>query len=412
MSGLPAIIYNDTPGRVPSALVPGQIGFNRADKLFFYLDASAQMHTFDIGTAVNAAGMAAAISAAIAGLINAAPGTLDTLKELADALGDDANFAATTAASLANRLRFDVAQTLSPTQMLTGRGNLGLSRILGIINPVDFGANGDNATLSGAGIQAAFNAAMDRTTSTFGAAVVFPPGVYLSDRQIVISVYGYQSISLGCDGRHTAKIVFTNPSSCGFLINVEEQVGGQADAPQMLSHSVVVKNLLIASYWTYQLAGNTKAIGTALSVTNALPQASGTVMVSPFPSCHIDNVAIHNVYGAQDAGSASGWLVGLNLHGLNLTQTDDLITNQFLDGSTCMVLDTDGGRPSFIHKIGTPSFNGNFTTGIRIGKDSNDQPLQGVIVSCPTIVSAGINSVAIDCRASRHVVDRLYRRSA
>jgi hypothetical protein len=40
------------------------------------------------------------VQTAIAGLVNAAPSTLDTLKELADALGDDPNFAASTATAL------------------------------------------------------------------------------------------------------------------------------------------------------------------------------------------------------------------------------------------------------------------------------------------------------------------------
>lgn len=43
----------------------------------------------------------AAIQAAIAALINAAPGALDTLKELADALGDDPNYATTITGLLA-----------------------------------------------------------------------------------------------------------------------------------------------------------------------------------------------------------------------------------------------------------------------------------------------------------------------
>jgi len=41
------------------------------------------------------------VATAIAGLINAAPGALDTLDELAAAMGDDANFAATVASALA-----------------------------------------------------------------------------------------------------------------------------------------------------------------------------------------------------------------------------------------------------------------------------------------------------------------------
>lgn len=46
----------------------------------------------------------AAIAAAIAGLVNSSPSALDTLKELADALGDDANFAATVTAALAGKI--------------------------------------------------------------------------------------------------------------------------------------------------------------------------------------------------------------------------------------------------------------------------------------------------------------------
>jgi hypothetical protein len=41
------------------------------------------------------------VAAAVAALINSAPGALDTLKELADAIGDDANYAATITAALA-----------------------------------------------------------------------------------------------------------------------------------------------------------------------------------------------------------------------------------------------------------------------------------------------------------------------
>ena len=47
---------------------------------------------------------AAEIHALIAGLVNSAPGVLDTLGELATALGDDPNFAATMTAALAGKL--------------------------------------------------------------------------------------------------------------------------------------------------------------------------------------------------------------------------------------------------------------------------------------------------------------------
>lgn len=52
---------------------------------------------------LTSAEVASAITAAIDNLVDASPGTLDTLNELAAALGDDANFAATVATSLAGK---------------------------------------------------------------------------------------------------------------------------------------------------------------------------------------------------------------------------------------------------------------------------------------------------------------------
>lgn len=67
-----------------------------------------------------------AIATAVAGLVNSAPGTLDTLKELADALGDDPSFATTINAALGNRVRVDTAsQSLTGTQQTNARTNIG-----------------------------------------------------------------------------------------------------------------------------------------------------------------------------------------------------------------------------------------------------------------------------------------------
>lgn len=65
------------------------------------------------------------ISGAISDLVAAAPGTLDTLNELATALGDDASFSATMTTALGNRVRVDAAQTFDSTQQSTARTNIG-----------------------------------------------------------------------------------------------------------------------------------------------------------------------------------------------------------------------------------------------------------------------------------------------
>lgn len=66
----------------------------------------------------------AQIDAKVAALVASAPAALDTLKELSDALGGDASFAATTATALGNRLRVDASQTLTSGQKTFGQNNL------------------------------------------------------------------------------------------------------------------------------------------------------------------------------------------------------------------------------------------------------------------------------------------------
>jgi hypothetical protein len=69
-------------------------------------------------------------------LTTGAPGALNTLDELAAALGDDANFAATITAALANRVRTDVAtQGLTATQQTNARTNIGAYGIAEIGDP-------------------------------------------------------------------------------------------------------------------------------------------------------------------------------------------------------------------------------------------------------------------------------------
>lgn len=69
-------------------------------------------------------------TAQISALVAASPSTLDTLDELAAALGDDPNFAASTVTALGNRLRVDTAaQGLSGTQKTNAKTNLDIQNI-------------------------------------------------------------------------------------------------------------------------------------------------------------------------------------------------------------------------------------------------------------------------------------------
>ncbi|MBK3748687.1 hypothetical protein [Stutzerimonas balearica] len=68
----------------------------------------------------------AAKAAVKAELTDGASTALDTLAELADALGNDPNYAATIATELGNRVRYDAAQTLTTAQRLQACTNIGV----------------------------------------------------------------------------------------------------------------------------------------------------------------------------------------------------------------------------------------------------------------------------------------------
>lgn len=75
------------------------------------------------------------VSTSIAALTAGAPTALDTLDELAAALGDNANFAAEVTTMLGNRVRFDAAQTLTAAQKAQAKSNMDAVGTLEIGNP-------------------------------------------------------------------------------------------------------------------------------------------------------------------------------------------------------------------------------------------------------------------------------------
>jgi len=78
------------------------------------------------------------VDAQVAGVVDSAPAALNTLNELAAALGDDANFSTTTSTALGNRLRVDTAsQGLTGTQQANAITNLGITATKAELNYVD-----------------------------------------------------------------------------------------------------------------------------------------------------------------------------------------------------------------------------------------------------------------------------------
>lgn len=87
----------------------------------------------------------------LANLVDSSPAALNTLNELAAALGDDANFSTTMTTALGNRLRVDTAsQGLSTTQQANAIDNLGITASKAEINILDGGLSASDIPNIGA----------------------------------------------------------------------------------------------------------------------------------------------------------------------------------------------------------------------------------------------------------------------
>ena len=99
MIGSAGVVINDTAGNGNTSVTWS------ADKIFDSIEAAK--------TAVKNE------------IVNGSAAALDTLNELAAALGNDPSFATTIATEIANRVRYDAAQTLTSPQQAQARANIG-----------------------------------------------------------------------------------------------------------------------------------------------------------------------------------------------------------------------------------------------------------------------------------------------
>lgn len=109
------------------------------------LERPTTLGGYGITDGMTATEVAAAIQQAVSDLVNGSGAALDTLKELADALGNDPEFATTVSNALALRIRVDAAQSFSLAQKAQGRSNLDA------LGTVDKGKEGGVASLDGNG---------------------------------------------------------------------------------------------------------------------------------------------------------------------------------------------------------------------------------------------------------------------
>ena len=82
-----------------------------------YLTNSSASTIYATKTELNNIDLSSASAAAVAAIVDSAPATLDTLNELAAALGDDANYASTITTALGTKLGISSASSTYLTQV-------------------------------------------------------------------------------------------------------------------------------------------------------------------------------------------------------------------------------------------------------------------------------------------------------
>lgn len=129
------------------------------------LDRPTTLGGYGITDGMTATEVAAAIQQAVSDLVNGSGAALDTLKELADALDNDPQFATTVSNALALRIRVDAAQSFNLAQKTQGRSNLDA------LGTVDKGKADGVASLDSTGKVPAGQLPALTTTATVGAAI-------------------------------------------------------------------------------------------------------------------------------------------------------------------------------------------------------------------------------------------------
>jgi hypothetical protein len=102
----------------------GSIAGGTVEEIAFSTDGAFTANSDDLVPSQKAIGTK--IAAAIAALVASSPSTLDTLNEIAAALGNDPAFSTTILTALGKRLRFDAVQSLSSGDITQALTNLGI----------------------------------------------------------------------------------------------------------------------------------------------------------------------------------------------------------------------------------------------------------------------------------------------
>ena len=291
------------------------------------------------------------VSTQISNLVASAPATLDTLNELAAALGNDPNFATTISTSLGNRLRVDIGtQNLTTTQQGYGRTNLGL---------------GSLATLSSIGDSYITDLAYSKLTgvpSTFTPSAHTHDDRYYTETEIGSFFGGSTAITGYSKSNWDIAYGWGNHASAGYLTSVTNISG---NAGTVTNGVYTNTNQTITGIKTFQQQGDDIAV--ILDSTN-------TANATRF---------------RYKKGGTDYWSLDARGSGEN----DALNLYRYYNGNWYQVV-------SWNHSNSNATFAGTLSAANLSGTNTGDQNLSG-LGGVPTTRTITINGTAYDLSADR-----------